>query len=136
MPPQVSVLPPPAARVHVLPPAHDEVQFDPQLPEHADLPSHDVVQPLPQFTAQVFFESQLYVTPLGAAPASPALGPSEQVPPDVQLHVVPEQAQLPVQSRVAPLDAPEQARASAAHTTPVIARIRMSMIPSCFRGCG
>jgi hypothetical protein len=90
----------PVDSVHVLPPPHVDVQFDPQLPVHADCPAHDVVHPVPQLTVQLFFESQLYVTPLGApasAPASPP-PPSEQVPPELHVHVVPLHEHAPVQA--------------------------------------
>jgi hypothetical protein len=67
-----------------------------------------VVQLVPQLTLQSFFDSQLNVAPLGAAPPSPA-DPSVHVPPDAQEHVEPLHEQGPLQSGELLLEAPEQA---------------------------
>jgi hypothetical protein len=42
----------------VLPPPHDAVHPELQVPSHTDLPSHVEVQPVLQAVLQVFFESQ------------------------------------------------------------------------------
>jgi hypothetical protein len=125
LPAHDTVLPLPDASVHVLPPAHVDVHCAPQVPEHADWPAHVVVQPVPQSTAHVFLELQSYVTPLGAAPASPPEGPSAHEPPDWHVQVEPEHAHAPLQARaVVEGDAPLQANARAASTTPAPATNR------------
>jgi hypothetical protein len=102
-PPHVTVLFVPVARVQLLVPSHVLVQFDSQVPVHVDCPAQLVVQPVPQLVAHVFFDSQLEVTPLGSAtpasgattPPSAPRGPKTQVPPALQVQVVPLQLQSP-----------------------------------------
>jgi len=100
-PPHVTVLFVPVERLQVLVPSHVELQLEVQVPVHVDWPLHDVVHPVPHVESQEFFDWQLYVTLLGRAPPSPA-PPSEpppnvQLPPVLQVHVLPEQVQSPVQ---------------------------------------
>lgn len=101
VPSHVRLLLSPALRSHVLPPPQVDVQPAPHVPLHADLPSQVVVQPVPQSTAHEFFETQLYETPFGGAPASETppsaeVGPSAQVPPAAQVQVVPLQEHEPL----------------------------------------
>jgi hypothetical protein len=123
VPPQSTMELSPALSVQSLPPAHVEVQLEPQEPLHADCPAHVVVQPVPQSTEHEFFELQSNATLSGgagappapaapeapAAPAAPAVpaeppappdfgAPNEQVPPALQVQVVPLQLQSPVQA--------------------------------------
>jgi hypothetical protein len=101
--------------VHVLVPSHVDVQFEPHVPAHSDCPAHVFVHPVPHVRSQLFFESQWYVTLLGAPPGAGVTEPSApdpasaapegappktQVPPIAQLHVSPEQVQSPVHAGV------------------------------------
>jgi hypothetical protein len=101
-PPHVTVLLFPVWRVQPLVPVHVAVQFELQLPTHSDCPPHVVLQPVPHVELHVFFESQLYVTLFGAPASAPlseaVLGadPKVQVPPALQVHVLPEHSQSPV----------------------------------------
>jgi hypothetical protein len=96
-------------------PAHDQVQFDVQLPLQVDCPSHVVVQPVPHDASHVFFESHWYVAPFGgaaapaavaSAPPSEPLGPKLHVPPALHEQVVPEHEHAPEQVRSEPAALP------------------------------
>ncbi len=73
------------------------------MPSHLDCPAQFDVQPVPHVESHVFFDWQSYVTLLGgAAPPSPPSAeaeppaePNVQVPPVLQVHVLPEHWQSP-----------------------------------------
>jgi hypothetical protein len=113
-PPHVTVLLVPVDTVQLLVPSQVVVQFELQLPTQVDWPSHVVVHPVPHVELHSFFESQLYVTPFGALPASASTPPSPpsavaliappklHLPPALQVHVLPVHVQSPVHSAFEP----------------------------------
>jgi hypothetical protein len=112
-PPHVTVLFSPVSSVHSLVPLHVAVQFEVQLPTHSDWPLHVVVHPVPHVESHVFFDWQLYVTLSGSTPASAppseaelAADPKVQVPPVLQVHVLPVHSQSPVHDAFAGGGAP------------------------------
>jgi hypothetical protein len=131
-PSHVTLLSLPADSVHVLPPAQAELQPAPQLPEHCDCPAQLVVQPVVQSTLHSFFDSQSNVALLGsmlAAPPSFPAAPSEHVPPDWQVHVVPLQEQEPAQPSRSPcIEAPEHAEKRRARDAGHTRRVHMRVV--------